>query len=95
MNKSQYGSNMHSLPPQWNHGSVPDRWSSAVGSSTDSRSRGQSSMSSSMLSGTGSIANLFGSNPIAPGLGLGMNHPLQSSNLGGGDRSYLHGNRRF
>ncbi len=97
LNKVSYGSgNVHLSGSQpWN-ASSSDRWNSAISSSNETRSRGQPSLNASMLSGADpSLAELFGSSPMS-GIGLNISHSLGSSNnIGGGDRQYLHSNRRF
>lgn len=100
LNKVSFGTgNVHMSGGQpWNSTSG-DRWNSAIGSSGETRSRGQPSLNASMLSGTNpSIAELFGSSAMT-GMGLNISHSLSggggSNSLGAGDRPYLHSNRRF
>jgi hypothetical protein len=97
LNKVSYGSgNVHLSGSQTWNASSSDRWNSAISSSNETRTRGQPSLNTSMLSGANpSIAELFGSSPMS-GIGLNLSHSLGSSNnISGGDRQYLHSNRRF
>ena len=101
INKMSYGSsNIHMSGSQsWTP--MSGRWNSAISSSSESRSRGQSSHNTSMLSGNNpSITELFGGGST-PMSGIGLNHISHSmagnagNSLGSGDRPYIHSNRRF
>ncbi|CAG2102716.1 unnamed protein product [Medioppia subpectinata] len=95
MNKVSYGSGVHmSGGGQPYNQSSGNRWNSALSSSNESRSRGQTSLNSGMMSSNSGISDLYSQNPMGALSMAPISHSIGNSNMGSGDR-YIHNNRRF